>query len=224
MGRRPRPRRRSQPPAVGRSGVARLRAPSELLLLPRRSPLHATLVRSSAAADRFHLLHSDLERVPVRATATTTQSGCYRLRHGDPIDLRVSRLHGRVPLSFLHELGHLIDHQVGREIGREWASATHYAFARWRETAATLPSRAPAGAGRGRRRYFDSTKELWARSYAQTVLARSGDAALERHLRRLQAEDEPFVWPALQFAPLAVEVDRVFDELGLLRERRLFAA
>ena len=99
----------------------------------------------SAAADAFHLLHSDLDPVPVRPTSTTSQSGCYRLRKEDPVDLRVSRRHGRIPLSFLHELGHLVDHQLGRQLGNAWASGRHEAFADWRAAAASLPSRAPAG-------------------------------------------------------------------------------
>ena len=126
--------------AVTRSGEPRLRRLTDLVGLPRRSPLYPELARALAAADGFHLLHSDLDPVPVRPTATTSQSGCYRLRNEDPVDLRVSRRHGRIPLSFLHELGHLVDHQLGRQPG-SWASGHHEAFADWRAAAAALPSR-----------------------------------------------------------------------------------
>ena len=146
-----------------------MRPPSDVMRLPRRSPLYPELARALAAADALHVLPSDLEPVPVRATSTTSQSGCYRLRHGDPVDLRVSRRHGRVALSFLHELGHFVDHQLGHELGPAWASGHHEAFAGWREAASRLPSRLPAGVGRSRRRYFNSSKEVWARSYAQAV-------------------------------------------------------
>ena len=122
---------------------------------------------------RAAVLHSDLEPVPVRPTSTISQAGCYRLREGDPVDLRVSRRHGRVALSFLHEVGHFVDHQLGAALGPSWASGHHEAFRDWRAAAAELPSRAPAGTSRSRRRYFDSAKEVWARSYAQTVLTRS---------------------------------------------------
>lgn len=200
-----------------RSGEPRLRRLPELVRLPRRSPLFPELARALAAADALHLLHSNLDPVPVRPTATTSQTGCYRLRQGDPVDLRVSRRHGRVALSFLHELGHLVDHQLGAELGPSWASGHHDAFADWRAAAAELPSRAPAGSGRSRRRYFDSAKEVWARSYAQTVLTRSRDPWLQGHLAGLIDIDDVFVWPAAQFAPLAVEVDRVLARLGLVR-------
>jgi hypothetical protein len=210
--------------AVTRSGDPRLRRLTDLVRLPRRSPLYPELARSLAAADAFHLLHSDLEPVPVRATATTSQSGCYRLRKEDPIDLRVSRRHGRIPLSFLHELGHLVDHQLGRQLGNAWASGRHDAFADWRTAASSLPSRAPAGTGRGRRRYFDSAKEVWARGYAQATLMRSDDARLGRHLTELLEADDAFVWPLAEFAPVAREIERLFDSLGLLRSDLAVAA
>ena len=210
-------RRRRHPATVARSGDPRPRRLTELVRLPRRSPLYPELSRALAAADAFHVLHSNLEPVPVRPTSTTSQSGCYRLRKGDPVDLRVSRRHGRVPLSFLHELGHFVDHQLGSSLGPSWASGHDDAFAAWRAAAAELPSRAPAEAGRSRRRYFDSAKEVWARSYAQTVLTRSRDPWLQGHLAGLLEIDDVFVWPAAEFSFLAVEVDRVLARLGLLR-------
>ncbi|MGH3071793.1 MAG: hypothetical protein ACRDNB_05930 [Gaiellaceae bacterium] len=208
-----RPRRR-QPATVGRTGEPRLRAPSELVRLPRRSPLYPELARALAAADDLHLLHSDLDPVPVRATSTTSQTGCYRLRQSDPVDLRVSRRHGRVALSFLHELGHLVDHQLGRELGPAWASGAHEAFGDWRRAATGLSSRLPPDSGRSRRRYFGSTKELWARSYAQTVLTRSVDPWLRGHLAGLIDVDDIFVWPEAEFAPVAIEVELVLERLG----------
>ena len=152
----------------------------------------------------------------MRATSTTSQAGCYRLRHGDPVDVRVSRRHGRVALSFLHELGHFVDHQLGRELGPLWASGRHEAFADWRRAAAELPSRLPAGVGRSRRRYFSSSKETWARSYAQTVLTRSHDPRLQSALAGLIELDDAFVWPPEEFEPVAAAVTRTFARLGLL--------
>ncbi len=172
----------------------------------------------------MHVLCSDLDRVPVRATATTSLSGCYRLRDGDPIDVRVSRRHDRVALSFLHELGHLVDHQLGRELGPSWASGKHEAFEAWREVAALLPARLPAHVGRSRRRYFNAAKEVWARSYAQAAITRSDDPQLQSGLTRLLDADDVFVWPEREFKPVADEVARTFDRLGLLRVERPLAA
>jgi len=151
----------------------------------------------------------------VRPTATITEAGAYRFRRRDPIDLRVSRVGGRVALGFLHELGHLLDHQMYYDRKtRSWASAVHAAFASWRATAGTLERR-PLPGGRGRQRYFQSTHEVWARCYAQTVLLRSDDALLQSQLLKLQADDDVHVWSAEQFGPVATEVERVFGRLGL---------
>ena len=62
--------------------------------------------------------------------------------------------------------------------------------------AASLPSRAPAESSRGRRRYFNSVKEVWARGYAQATLMRSEDPSLRHHVDELIAADDIFVWPA----------------------------
>lgn len=216
---------RRQPATVARSGEPRLRRLDELVSLPRRSPLYPELARALAAADRLHLLHSDLEPVPVRPTATRSQTGCYRLRRGDPVDLRVSRRHGRIALSFLHELGHLVDHQLGYDPAKgTFASAWHDAFADWRDAAAALPCRLPPDTGRSRRRYFRSAKELWARSYAQTLLTASGDPWLERHLEALLEADDVFVWPAAELAPVAAALLDVLARLGLRRDVPVAAA
>jgi hypothetical protein len=206
---------RQYPNCVSREGKPRLRPLEDVIALPRRSPLASELERALAAASRLHCFRSDLLPVPVRATATITEAGAYRFRLRDPIDLRVSRVGGRAALGFLHELGHLIDHQVYYERKtRTWASSMHAAFASWR-TAAGLLERRQLPGGRERQRYFQSIHEVWARCYAQTVLLRSGDATFERQLLKLQAEDDAHVWSAEQFEPVATEVERVFERLGL---------
>ena len=158
---------------------------------------------------------SDLAAVPVRATSTTSEAGAYRFRKRDPIDIRVSARSGRVAIGFLHELGHLVDHQLGYDPrNRIWASAIRPAFADWRAAAATLAGR-PFPGGRSRRRYFESAHEVWARCYAQTAVLRSRDQGLVEQMETLQRADDPFVWPADAFEPVAVEVERVFEHLGL---------
>jgi hypothetical protein len=194
---------RQYPECVAREGKPRLRPLEELVALPRRSPLTPELRRALAAASRLHCLRSDLE------------AGAYRFRKRDPIDMRVSRLGGRATIGFLHELGHLLDHQIYYDRkSRAWASKVHPAFASWREATVQLEVRKLPG-GSGRQRYFQAVHEVWARSYTQTVLLRSGDRVLERRLEKLQAEDDAHVWPADQFGAVAVEVERVFEQLGL---------
>jgi hypothetical protein len=207
--------RRRYPQCVQRDGSARLRPLEDVVVLPRKSRIADELNRALSAASSVHGLRSDLAPVPVRPTATKSEAGAYRFRKRDPIDLRVSARSGRVALGFLHELGHFVDHQLGYDPrNRIWASAIHPAFGPWRAAAAALAVR-PFPGGRSRRRYFESAHEVWARSYAQTVLLRSGDQLLLEQLATLEQADDPFVWPAVAFEPVALELERVFERLGL---------
>jgi hypothetical protein len=161
------------------------------------------------------MLRTDLRPVPVRVTATTSEAGAYRYRRANPIDLRVSSCSGQIATGFLHELAHFVDHQVHYDRrSRVWASAVHPAFAQWRAAAARLDRR-PFPGGSHRQRYFESAHEMWARSYAQTVMLRSADPVLVAQLERLQNADEPYVWPADVFEPVAIQVELVFERLGL---------
>jgi hypothetical protein len=186
-----------------------------LVSLPRRSPLHDELSRALAAASQLHMLKSDLVRLPVRVTSTTTEAGAYRYRRANPIDIRVSSRSGHAATGFLHELAHFVDHQVHYDRkSRVWASAVHPAFGDWRAAAAQLDGR-PFPGGSHRQRYFQSAQEVWARCYAQTVMLRSGDEFLLAQLERLQSIDEPHVWPRSVFEPVALQVELVFERLGL---------
>ncbi|HZB24131.1 MAG TPA: hypothetical protein VE444_09845 [Gaiellaceae bacterium] len=205
-------RRRRAPRAVPRSGEARLRPLAEVVALPSRSPIAPTLAQALGAASRRHLLHTDLAPVPVRPTTTTTEAGAYRYVKRDPIDLRVSRRTGHAVVAFLHELGHFVDHQLGYDDEkRAFASAWHPAFAEWRTAVSAAVRIWDAALARP----FYAQRELWARSYAQAVLLRSGDEELEAHLDDLQRTGDRFVWPRDQFAPVADAVDRVFARLDL---------
>src|SRR5262249_41945109 len=147
---------RQYPECVTRIGKPRLRTLEEIIALPRRSPMATELRRALAAASSLHCMRSDLAPVPVRPTATTTEAGAYRFRKRDPIDLRVSRVGERIAIGFLHELGHLLDHQVFYDRKtRSWASGVHLAFASWRTATASLDTRTIPG-GRSRHRYFQS--------------------------------------------------------------------
>jgi hypothetical protein len=207
--------RRRYPDCVARTGTVRTRRLDELVVLPRRSALYVELEHALAAASRLHALKTDLQPVPVRVTSTISEAGAYRYRRANPIDLRVSRRSGHVAIGFLHELAHLVDHQLHYDHrSRVWASAVHPAFAPWRAAAALLQRR-PFPGGSYRKRYFESAQEVWARCYAQTVLLRSDDPFLHNELANLQAKNEPQVWPADAFEPVALHVELVFQRLGL---------
>ena len=207
------PRRRLE--LVPRSGDPRVCALDEVVRVPVRSPIADDLKRGLAAAASLHRIATDLEAVPVRPTATTTEAGVYRYWRHEPIDIRVSRRTNRIASSFLHELGHFFDHQIEYDLDRRaFASAVHPAFAAWRAAVIQLARIRLVGAGAAGRT-FHSLRELWARSYAQTVLLHSNDPALQTHLEELQRNGDVYVWPQDVFEPVGREVERVFHRLGL---------
>jgi hypothetical protein len=209
--------RRRTPKAVPRTGETRLRPLRDVVRLPQRSPLAPALDRALAAAAGLHLLRTDLLPVPVRPTSTRTEAGAYRYVNHDPIDLRVSRAAGRTILAFLHELGHFVDHQLGYdESRRTFASAWHPAFAEWRDAVGRSVRVWDAALVRP----FYVQRELWARSYAQTILLRSSDPELEAQLAELQRAGDAFVWPRRQFEPIAAAVAGVFSQLELAPRRQ----
>jgi hypothetical protein len=207
--------RRRYPDCVDRFGPVRVRPLEDVITLPQRSPLHDELTRALAAASRLHMVRTNLRPVPVRVTSTTSEAGAYRYRRANPIDLRVSSRSGHAATGFLHELAHLLDHQLHYDRrSRVWASAVHPVFASWRAAAARLERR-PFPGGSHRQRYFESAQEVWARCYAQTVLVRSADELLLEQLHRMQEQNDPQTWPADVFEPVALQVELVFERLGL---------
>ena len=68
--------------------------------------------------------------------------------------------------------------------------------------------------------YLLDPKELFARSYAQYIAWRSGDAALLERLDRLLTHDDPRwrlrQWPYDQYLPLVERFDTLFENLGWL--------
>jgi hypothetical protein len=54
---------------------------------------------------------------------------------------------------------------------------------------------------------------VWARAYAQAVLARSRDPVLLAELAALQAADDAFVWPEPEFDPIAQAIEDVLGRL-----------
>jgi hypothetical protein len=186
-------------------------APSELVALPRRSPLAAPLAAALEAADGLHVVRAPVREVPVRLTRTTSEAGAYRYSGREPVDVRVSRLCSHPGFTLLHELAHLIDHQsLALVEGRD--SGTHPALDEFRRAARETASFT------ARRRswssYYARPRECFARAYAQWVATRSGCEPLVDALRAAQAGRLPHVWPADSFVLLGGALERAFAEIG----------
>ena len=138
--------------------------------------------------------------------------------HASRLGLKVD---GQWPhLSAVHETGHLVDkHLLG---DGQWISMTP-AVAAWRD--AVHKSRAFKALLKGRKKmwagaweYWSSDTELFARSYAQWITVRSGDAVLATDLKNALRSPRPGVfWKGKDFDKIAVALDDLFRERGLLK-------
>lgn len=160
----------------------------------------------------------DLPRIPIENTAAAL--GLYARAGREAVRVAVQRS-DVLEFALFHEIGHFLDHQALGVAGA-YASETHAdlrawraamegsaAFARWRSLQA-----AARIAGDDNVEEYTSylllTRELWARSYAQYIVLRSGRADLAAQLSRMASMH----WTAEDFAPIAEQIERLFRLRG----------
>ena len=129
-----------------------------------------------------------------------------------------------------HELGHVLDRfAFGTSNGfatlvdprlAKWRVAVLQSqrYAEWRalQTAASNPALIAYMP------YHMRIWELWARSYAQYIATRTGDsvtlAFLQNHRTTLPTGEVPiYQWEHGDFAPIAAEIDTLFQRLGWIQ-------
>lgn len=185
-------------------------------------------------------VHGDglLPAVPVTIVSTTRRWGTFRydLTDGGPPGIEVHRGDAHKRLTLAHEVGHLLDYAAIGEPNRFGTEARATLFADWRRAvlasaalqellwlrAQPIGTRPPgtAGPGSGDRyiRYLTTDVELWARSYAQYIARRSGNAAMLHELgavrRRVSGLYLPEQWDDDDFEPIAAAIDELLTQLG----------
>lgn len=141
---------------------------------------------------------------------------------------------GKTPrLTFAHEVGHYLDHtllgtssrnfetrMVTEEATKEWLGAVRSTRAYRRLEAMMNDPATPADIVE-HLRYLTSPVELWGRSYAQYIAARSGNKAMLAELAAMRASDAPWTrnrqWSTTDFEVVANAIDEIFRRKGLLK-------
>ena len=118
-------------------------------------------------------------------------------------------------MTTVHEIGHLLDHQVLGTPGI-FASEFHHTFAAFRAVVAETQSfKAIAALGPLQRGQFATGKELWARAYAQYIATRSRDPLLLSQLDRIRSSSQPWrQWSDEDFKPVAAAIDDILKAKG----------
>lgn len=172
-------------------------------ITPPAKSYRKPIVTALDAIDRVHA-DGTLNDLAVTINASKSYEAAYVHRDGDGVEIRVSRYATHKASSFLHEVGHFLDHKgmgSGQFASRrpdglspklaealdawERAVSESAAVKRIRELQ-TMPRIEVSDGGVTRtytisRRFIDYSlqpHEMWARSYAQYVALRSGDTLL----------------------------------------------
>jgi hypothetical protein len=158
----------------------------------------------------------------------------FRLPKDRPDEIRVNLDVADWQLALVHEVGHLIDRVALGSGGEQFASLQHDPdLAEWwvavRQSAAVRSLLAPKlgretvpAALQDYLTYLLSEQELFARTYAQWIAARSGDATLlvQVALRREHREYDlplPLQWEIADFVAIGFALDELFRRKGWLR-------
>jgi hypothetical protein len=175
------------------------------------------------AADAVHSVRDDAPTLRVEVDPSLTDPGEYLgKKDGTPLRAAVHPQATRPRLTFLHEIGHYIDHAVFAPPG-VWSSPTTD-FDAWR---AAVDNSVAVGQLRELKAnppmieltrafdYYLRIEECFARSYAEWVTVRSESNPLYDDLTDALAKlNYPYFWGFEDFGPIADELDKAFEEYG----------
>jgi hypothetical protein len=164
--------------------------------------------------DRLHV-GGPLPRIPIdHGTAHGDRAGFrVQVNRARPLGIGISRDEPRPLLSFIHEIGHFLDHQALGTRG-SYASRRHPELAEWRSAVrqshayrrlndlrraayvelAQIVGPEEVADVRVHIEYLLRNDEAWARSYVQYVMFESGDPSLLDQVTQEQVVDEVDRW------------------------------
>lgn len=195
--------------------------------------LEAAITTALGAIETVHAVPIGLPRIPIHEIGGERIVGGYRsMGDGTAVDVLISRDADDPGFTLAHELGHYLDHQALGAISGEFASASDEladllesidasdACEELRGLEERAPIAFPGGAGvvvildRDDFSYLLEPEELFARSYAQYIAVRSGDAALLEDLLAGQRIVYPEQWEDRDFEAVGAAFDQLMEGLG----------
>jgi hypothetical protein len=204
-----------------RSEEAKKTAVSAALKVTTKAAHVADITATIATIDKVHD-DGTLPKITVDAAAGRGANGTF-FAGQDRIGVSADSPWPRMTAA--HEIGHLLDYQALGEAGA-FASKSDPAFAEWRAAVdATAAIKAiDKGIVDGKpiynAAYYLKPLEIWARSYAQYIATRSGDAEMLKQLNLIR--DIPEIgtliqWSDADFAPVATAIDKLFRAKGWIK-------
>lgn len=187
---------------------------------PGRSDVGRDVDRALTAMARLHRVPADLTPVPVKTVTAQRYFGAYSFTPRSPGAIQIARHGDHKAMTFAHEFGHYLDHQLLGGAPGTWGSSSD-SLAPWRDAIDRTEQtrRLRALPSDPYTRYYLRRDEQWARSYAQWVAVRSGDQRMLDQIAGILRS--PGVrglsqWDAADFHQVASAIDQLFEARGLL--------
>jgi hypothetical protein len=218
----PRPTRPTRPTG---SNPVTLVEPSRVISsrpAPGRSDVGRSVDNALGRIGRLHRVPDTLAHLPVRASDAQSYFGAYHFTPTSPGHIDVARHGDHKALTFAHEFGHYLDHQLLSGSAGTWGSASDApAMAGWRDAIdRSAATKALQGMPSDRlSRYYLRRDEQWARSYAQWVAVRSGDTEMideAAAITKVVGARGHSQWAEADFKEIASAIDEIFRTRGLL--------
>lgn len=190
------------------------------------TPLGADVRAARSSIAKVHRIPSSLAPLDVRSASMRAGRNGYF----DPrtFELVMSPTGSSPRLTFAHEIGHYLDHQLlGTSAGYEMVKQSDPLTKKFLDTVRSSPSVKGLIDGewdaglRNHIEYLLDGRELWGRAYAQYIALRSDDALMLAEIAAYRSSENLWTalrqWDMTEFEPIADVIDEIFRSKGILK-------
>jgi predicted Zn-dependent protease len=181
-------------------------------------------------------IHGDgqLPVIPIAPNSTAHSFGAFHLRGLDnPVKISLSRSGDHQALTLLHEIGHFLDNSgfdtvwssmrptgqangiMKAALNSDWFTSLLQRYNEFNRR--TVNDAVRIAIDRKYVSYLASSREIFARAYAQYIATKSGDQVLLSQLGKLQNSPFPTQWTDKDFLPIMEEFDQLFTLKGWIQ-------
>ena len=202
---------------------------SNSFIIPKSGRAYNASKITLAEIDKLHGIEN-LPVIPIKDSVSAKFQGQYSYypNGNRPVDIKLSKVSANPEMTLAHEIGHFIDNQVIPKTSGYYASISSTIMEEWRlaiaNSSATMNLKGMVGDRAFIQkdvRYYLSTEEQWARSYAQWVGQKSGNVTMIAQSKVITERSySPYSnsqWNEADFAPISTAIDNIFEKLGWLK-------
>lgn len=203
---------------------------SDSFIIPKSGRAYNASKITLAEIDKIHSI-KNLPVIPIKDSVSVKFQGQYSFyaNRNRPIDIKLSKVSVNPEMTLAHEIGHFIDNQVIPKTSGSYSSVGSTIMEEWRlaitNSSATMNLKSMVGNrafDQKKIRYYLSTEEQWARSYAQWVGQKSGNITMMNQTKAITEHERNEMYRSSQwvdddFVPIGEAIDSIFKKLGWLK-------